>query len=357
MKKIFIGIDFSKLKFDAAIYQLDVDSTYLTEVFENEQKGYSDFLKWVSENTQCQKSTILFCGEHTGYYSANLSNFLYESGYDLWLVSGLQMKLSQGIKRIKTDRMDSCKIAEYAYRYQDKATLYKPISPFLDQIRDLLSYRERLVESRKIFSTSAKELRRVKKGPSADFIYQSSLDYIKLLANNIRTCENQIVELINKDKSLITNYKLINSVVGIGLVNASLILVATSNFTTFSNPRKFGCYCGVVPFEYSSGTSIHGRTRVSKLANKNIKTKLTLAAQNSILNDPEMRAYYLRKKAEGKSHWLVLNNVKNKLVHRIFAVVRDGKMYDKQYIHPLKIQQNQESLILQSICIKNNINV
>jgi transposase len=125
-------------------------------------------------------------------------------------------------------------------------------------------------------------------------------------------------------------------VVGIGLVNAALILVATANFTLFDNPRKFGCYCGVVPFEHSSGSSVRGKTRVSKMANKHLKTKLTLAAQNAARFDPELKEYYQRKRSEGKNNWLVLNNVKNKLIHRIFAVVRDGQMYEKQYVHPLK---------------------
>lgn len=336
MKKIIIGIDFSKLKFDAAIYCIDTKSIVKIDVFENEPNRFVDFLNWVTENADPLASNILFCGEHTGYYSANLSNFLHDAGYDLWLVSGLQIKLSQGIKRTKTDRMDACKIAEYAYRFLDKIHLYKPSSNSLEQIRDLLSYRERLVETRKILSTSAKEIKRIKENPTCDFIYTSSLQQIQQLSTSIRQCEHHIETLIHEDISLNTNYKLINSIVGIGMINATLILVATSNFTKITNPRKFGCFCGVVPFEYSSGSSIRGKTRVSKLANKHLKTKLTLAAQNSIRYDPELKDYYLRKRNEGKCHWLVLNNVKNKLIHRIFAVVRDQKMFEKSYNHPLK---------------------
>jgi len=336
MKKVFIGIDFSKLKFDVAIYSVDTKAIVATEVFENEQKGYAEFLKWVKENATRRKSEILFCGEHTGYYSSNLSVFLVDSGYDMWLVSGLEMKLSQGIKRNKTDRIDACKIAEYAFRFQDKVVLFQPVSSALEQIRELLAYRERLVETRKIFMTSAKELKRVKSNESCDYIDTDSQKFVDLLYVSIQNCEKRIESLVQKDISLKTNYKLVNSVVGIGLVNAALILVATANFTLFDNPRKFGCYCGVVPFEHSSGTSVRGKTRVSKMANRNLKTKLTLAAQNAVRYDPELQAYYQRKRVEGKNHWLALNNVKNKLIHRIFAVVREGQLYEKSYIHPLK---------------------
>ena len=336
MKKVFIGIDFSKLKFDAAIYNVDTKAIVSTQVFENEKVGYESFLQWVKENTRCQKSGLQFCGEHTGYYSGNLSVFLYESGYDMWLVSGLEMKLTQGIKRNKTDRVDACKIAEYAFRYQDKTVLFQPVSKALEEIRELLSYRERLVETRKVLTTSAQEMKRVKDNVSCDYIYRDSLEYIKSLNASVRNCEKRIEALLKQDIALNTNYSLVSSVVGIGLVNAALILVATANFTLFDSPRKFGCYCGVVPFEHSSGSSVRGKTRVSKMANRYLKTKLTLAAQNAVRFDPELKEYYQRKRSEGKNSWLVLNNVKNKLIHRIFAVVRDGQMYEKQYTHPLK---------------------
>lgn len=336
MKKFFIGIDFSKEKFDSAIYQVESKQIILQDVFENNLAGYALFIKWIRETTTRLKSSILFCGEHTGYYSANLSVFLHKKGYELWLVPGLQVKLSQGIKRKKSDKVDACKIAEFAFRHHDQINLFKPHGKNLEEIRDLLSFRERLIGMRKVLTVSSKEIKRVRTSATCNSICCESLDYIKALNESIQTCEQQILTLIENDLKLITNFKLLNSITGIGFVNAVLILTATSNFTTTTNPRKFGFYCGVVPFEYSSGSSIRGKSRVSKFANKNIKTKLTLAAQNSIRYDPQMREYYLRKTSEGKSHWLVLNNVKNKLIHRMFAVVRDGKMYDQNYVHPLK---------------------
>jgi transposase len=172
MKKVFIGIDFSKLKFDVAIYNVESKAIISSEVFENEQSGFDLFLKWVKEKTSCTKSGILFCGEHTGYYSGKLSLFLHESGFDMWLVSGLEMKLTQGIKRNKTDRVDACKIAEHAYRYQDKVVLFQPVSKALEEIRELLSYRERLVETRKVLTTSANEMKRVKDNTLFGVVYK-----------------------------------------------------------------------------------------------------------------------------------------------------------------------------------------
>lgn len=336
MKKLFIGIDFSKLKFDAAIYQADTKEFVSKEVFDNEPSGFNKLIQWINKSALFDKAEMLFCGEHTGYYSCNLSTFLHDSGYDLWLASGLEIKLSQGLKREKTDKVDACHLAQYAFRYQDKAVLFTPVSVTLEEVRDLLSYRERLVEFKKILTTSAGELKRVRDTESGRYIYDESILQIRQINAKIRDCEKRIECLIKQDIPLAINYKLMNSVKGIGLVNAVLMLVATANFTLFSDPRKFGCYCGVVPFEHSSGTSVRGKTRVSQMANKKIKTALTQAARNSVRYDPVLKEYYLRKLSEGKTASLVLNNVRNKLIHRIFAVVRSGQEYNQTYIHPLK---------------------
>ena len=335
MKKAFIGIDFSKLKFDVAVYLADAKEIVSTNIFENQPSGYQQLIAWLKEVLDFSKSDILFCGEHTGYYSSNLSVYLHESGYDLWLVSGLEIKLSQGIKRKKTDKADSCYIAQYACRFQDKVSLYQPMPTALEEVKDLLSYRERLVELRKILLTSARELKRVRVSKSGLYIYDESLAQVRELSKKIKECEKQIEEIIKQDNTLETNYKLMNTVKGIGLVNAALILVTTGNFTLFTDPRKFGCYSGVVPFEHNSGTSVRGKTRVSHIANEKIKSLLTQAARNSVRYDPQLRDYYQRKVAEGKAKALVLNNVRNKLIHRIFAVVRSGQEYDLNYINPL----------------------
>jgi transposase len=90
----------------------------------------------------------------------------------------------------------------------------------------------------------------------------------------------------------------------------------------FKNWRKFACYCGVAPFEYKSGSSIKGRTRVSHLANKKIKALLNMAALTAKKNDMEMRAYYDKKVKEGKNKMLVLNSIRCKIISRAFAVIQ-----------------------------------
>ena len=337
MKKFFVGIDFSKLKFDAAIYNGEKNENINSQVFDNDINGFINLIKWVDSRTDTKRSDWLFCGEHTGLYSYALSLFLYENGIAIWLESGLQIKRTQGIQRGKTDKIDSFRIAEYAYRHNDKAKEFKPLSKSLDGLKDLLAYRERLVETKKVFVISSKELKRVKlERPITEFIITESSLEIQSIELKIKNCENMIEEIIQSEIDLRTNYKLLTSIKGIGLVNAVMVLTITANFTLFTDPRKFGCYCGVVPFKYDSGTSVKGRTKISPLANRKLKALLTQAARTCVLHDLEMKAYYQRKRAEGKSDKIAINNIRNKLIHRMFAVVLNGSMYDPNYINPLK---------------------
>ena len=200
-----------------------------------------------------------------------------------------------------------------------------------------MAYRDRLIKAKKMFQISSKELKSVKKkGVTSEYIVLESNSEIVSLGLKLKSCEIQIKKLIESELSLQENYVLLTSIKGIGFVNAAAVLVATANFTLFTDPRKFGCHCGVVPFKHSSGTSVKGRTKISNFANKKLKALLTQAARTCVMHDAEMKLYYQRKIAEGKKDRIVINNVRNKLIHKMFAVVNNKSMYDPNYMNPLK---------------------
>ena len=96
------------------------------------------------------------------------------------------------------------------------------------------------------------------------------------------------------------HFRLITSVVGIGMITAIAFLIYTQDFTAFENGRQFACYAGVAPFEYSSGSSIRGKTKTSPLANRKMKALLSNCASAAVQHDPELKAYYQRKVKQGK---------------------------------------------------------
>ncbi len=109
------------------------------------------------------------------------------------------------------------------------------------------------------------------------------------------------------------------------------MIVLSNGFLSFKNSRKFATYAGIAPFPYESGTSIKGKTKVSHLANKKIKTLLSSCATSAIRCNPEMKAYYNRKLEEGKHKMSIINAVRNKILSRIFAVVNRGTPYINTY--------------------------
>ena len=140
----------------------------------------------------------------------------------------------------------------------------------------------------------------------------------------------EIKTLIKNDSELNHLFKIVTSVSYVGEVVAEELLVCTNGFKNFTSAKKFASYCGIAPFEYSSGSSIHKKMRVSKISNKRIKSVLHMPALASINRNAEFRAYYERKIAEGHAGMSVLNAVKNKIIKRIFACVRDDRLYMKE---------------------------
>ena len=142
--------------------------------------------------------------------------------------------------------------------------------------------------------------------------------------------EKQLKELVSTDQNMLQSYRILTSIKGVGHINAWMTIAYTENFSSFADGRKYAVYVGVIPFEHTSGTSIRGRRRVSHLANKELKQELNQAAKSAIQYDPELRDYAERKLKE-KQYGIVLNNVKFKLILRMFSLIKRNEMYVENY--------------------------
>jgi len=139
--------------------------------------------------------------------------------------------------------------------------------------------------------------------------------------------KKKLDDIIKNNQQIKQMYKLITSIKGVGHQTALFLIVYTDKFTKFDSWRKFASYCGIAPFPNQSGISIRGRTKVSNLANKKIKSLLDLCAKTSIQHNPEMKLYYERRVKQGKSKMSTINIIRNKILSRIFAVVQRGTPY------------------------------
>ena len=317
-----VGIDMSKLTFDVRIHK---SQSY--EKFENTNKGFKKLLKWVYKNSTFSREEILFVFEHTGLYSHQLSVFLTEQNIPFSLVPGLEIKRSLGISRGKNDKVDATKIALYAYRLRGEIKTYKLPTTQVISLKRLLSLRERLVKQRAGFKASVKEQKRILVKKDNKILFDVQEKMIKNLTKQIGAVEEEMKIIIQSDEKLNNQFKLIISIKGVANQTALFMIAYTHGFTKFKTWRKFASYCGIAPFPNTSGSSVRGRTKVSNLANKKIKSLLDLCAKSAIQYSPEMKAYYNRRLKEGKNKMSTINIIRNKLLSRIFAVVQRQTPY------------------------------
>ncbi len=317
-----IGIDISKLTFDVRIH-----SNQVCAVFENETKGFKKLIKWVNKNNTFSKDETLYIFEHTGLYSHQLAVFLTEQHILYALVPGLAVKRSLGISRGKDDKIDAKKLAKYAYEKKEDIQPYDMPSKQINSLKSLLSLRNRLVKQRAGYKVSLNEQKRVLVKKENAVLFDSQEKIIKHLTKQIDTIEKEMDDIVNKSDSLKAIYDLITSVKSVGPQTALFIMVYTNAFTKFSTWRKFASYVGTAPFPNSSGTSLRGKTKVSNLAYKKIKSLLDQCAKCAIQHNPEMRMFYKKRVEEGKNEMSTINIIRNKILARIFAVVKRGTPY------------------------------
>lgn len=328
--KYFIGVDISKKVFDLTIYGA-VDSISEHMVFDNKKKGFNQFIDWIRELYDCEISEILICMENTGMYHKALATFLSNQGFSVWVENPHEIKWSLGIQRGKNDKADSKRIMEYAKRHSDKYKAYCEKSKDLQKIEGLLALRRRLISNQKALKAPCKELKQSGLDETFELINEYSTESINVLAQSIKKVEKAIKNIISKNKHLKEIYGYVTSVKCVGFVAACHLMIHTNCFTKFNSAKQLASYCGIAPFEYSSGSSVKGRTRVHHMANKQLKTILHMCAISSVAHNEEMIRYYRRKvDKEGKNKMTVLNAIRNKVLSRIFSCVKNQRHYTMQ---------------------------
>lgn len=317
-----IGIDVSKLTLDVCIHIKQI----MTQV-QNTKQGYKKLLSWAKKNANCPIEEILFCFEHTGIYSSALARYMSEMQLNYIIVPGLEIKRSLGIQRGKNDQIDAKKIAQYAYRRRDEVIVYNAPDKHIEKIRQLISLREKLVKQRAGFMASLKDLASLIDKSENKLLFSIPRKMILELNKQIESIEEEMDTVLEESTEIMSNYNLITSIIGIGRQTALLIIVVTNNFLWFNDHRKLASYAGIAPFPHASGTSIHGKTKVSNLANKKLKSLLSACAVSAIRTDPELKIYFKRRTESGKHKMNTINAVRNKLLARVFAVVRRKTPY------------------------------
>lgn len=330
--KNFVGIDISKLFFDAALVRADTPGEVMHCQFKQSAQGFAQLQQWLQQQQVLFDEQTLICMEYTGIYNAALVNYLCSKQALVWVEMAVKIKKSAGFQRGCNDKSDAIKIAQYALRYQDNRMIWSPADAHLDELRHLIGQRDRIVDCISKLCVPVNELKAVDCLAQARQMEKMQQKTISALERTRKNIEATILKIVRQDQALDNKVKKVTSIKGIGQVTAVAFLVYTKGFRSFDTAKQLACYCGVVPFiAKQSGTSIKSKARVSVFANKKLKCLLHMCALSAIRHDRELKTYWERKKAEGKNPMSIINAVRNKLVLRMFAVLRDDRVFVEKY--------------------------
>ena len=319
MEKVFIGIDVSKLTLD-----FYVKSSSLQQHFqiENSVKAIKKLLKPFENN----KNTIIAM-ENTGRYNFALYEFLAVNNFNVFVINPLHLKRSIGLLRDKNDKVDAQRIGMFIEKNHMDLEAWNPSSIDIQKIALLNTERRHRVKIKSGLLRQIQDLELLKNIADKEII-NINRQLIKTIEKQIKIIEDKILKLIFSNEELKEQFNRMTTIPGVGKVLATLMIIKTKGFSEVKSARKMACFAGVVPFEHRSGSSIYHKPRVSTMADKELKKVLHLAALSTIRLKNDMAAYFHRKVDQGKNKMSVLNAVRNKIIHRIYAVVKNKSVYE-----------------------------
>lgn len=317
-KKLCCGIDVSFTTLDVC-YQNNLGELFHLHVGNN-NKGYEKILEHTGRHYH-------FVMEATGVYYVRLAFFLHQRNCELSVVNALTIKrfIQMHGERNKSDKKDAAWICRYAVERQPSSwqmpdqsyfqgkQLYNTIREYQEQIKRFNNQ----LHSLGLLPIQCKDAIR-------------SIEKIKgSLKKEVKILEGKLQELLAKWQP--EQLKNISSVKGIGKRAAAMLIVFTQGFKNTHNHRQLISFAGLSPTEYSSGTSIQGKSKICKRGGKQLRDVLYMCAMNAMKTNNACKALYERLRAKGKTGKQGLIAVCNKLLKQVFAVMKSNTLYQPNY--------------------------
>ena len=121
----------------------------------------------------------------------------------------------------------------------------------------------------------------------------------------------------------------------LGNKTAIMLIVLTDGFSNFENARQLCSYTGITPNIRVSGSSVRGRSRITKMGNAKLRNLLFMCSFSACKHNKACREIYERIIAKGKSKKLALIAVCNKLLKQAFAIAKSGLPYEEKFVSKL----------------------
>jgi len=277
-----------------------------------------------------QKQQIIIVMEGTGVYHTSVAYQLVNEDFKVCVVNPLIIKryIQMHLSRIKTDKSDAKFIAEYGYEYQHKLSYFTPKKEEQTHVDNIIKALDDLLIQKNVCTSQLHALtKQVNYSKEAARSYQR---HQKFLQQEIRKLESHLDTYLSTYFS--DNYKLLQSIPGVGLKISATILSAYGSFENFQNAKQACSFAGMAPSPYESGTSVKGKSRISKRGNPFIRKMLFMGALSATSYNPLIKQHYKRLVASGKPKMSAMNASAHKLLRIIFGVLKSGKPFDINYI-------------------------
>jgi transposase len=326
-----VGIDISHKEFVASIAAIDTDQNtkiLSTKKFSNLKPGFKALLVWVRKFTN-NAANIAFAMEATGVYFEDLAFYLNGCGENVSVL--LPNKVSHYAKTLhmksKNDAIDSQVIARLAV--ERKLDLWQVCSPILRQLKQLIRERAELIKEK----TQIKNQLHSKQ--AAHQYCKSSIarnkKRVRFIERQIEDVMDEIDELLYADHELLTRVRKIETIKGIGQLTALTIIAETNGFALIKSRKQLVSFCGYDVVERQSGTSLNGRSKISKKGNKFIRKALHYPSLSATQCDDFFKDFYTRINARNTSKMIGLVAVQRKLLLLVYALWKSGKTYNPKY--------------------------
>lgn len=312
------GVDISKDVFDV------VDSKGVHNQFANTTSGFKQFKKTLPKNS-------LVVMEATGYYHYCLAQFLVAKKIKVSVVNPLSVKRFRQMKfsKVKNDKADAGMICEYA--------INNSVPPYVLKNKNQAEC-DQLFSLADLYQKQRTALQNKLQGEIS--LGKPSKKTIFSIKRLLRTLLREMLELEERLEKLIqenhpNQVQLLKSIPGIGTKTSNYLILLTNGFKKFEDSRQLCSYTGLTPTTRQSGSSIRGRSRISKMGNPKIRNLLFLCSFSACKYNASCRALFDRIVAKGKSRKLALVAVCNKLLKQAFAIVKSNTPYSTTYYQPV----------------------
>lgn len=317
-EKLYCGIDVSAETLDIC-YETGEDKMISFQTT-NDRKGFSEIIKEVGKNHH-------FVMENTGVYHVELMFYLHDKQVLFTIENALKIRrfIQMRLDQSKSDKKDARWICIYA-RNQKPNPTEKPDSEYFE-CRAINNTIQNLTKEITQLSNRIHVLNRTP--------YDTKL-VMKTLTNILKKIQEEKKKLEKELQAKLKSWQpklltIVSSIKGIGKRAAAELIIFTQGFKGMEDYRQLISYAGLSPTDYTSGTSIKRRVRISKQGGKQLRHILYMCAMNAMQTNRSCRELYQRLTAKGKNGKLAIIAVCCKLLRQVFGCVKNGIPYDDNY--------------------------